>query len=361
MPLRSCVRGALAVAGLSLFACGSGNAGLNQTSITCSQGRTLLDGVCVSEQVADYVSCVRAQGAQLGAEKGQKLSAEVGTVGLRAGGAAELNETLQKKYAGSDQTMLAIVQACGAATGGLQPIAKTASGLSARWALDETSGTGVSDATGHGNTGVVRTWGPGTAVWVGGRIGGALKLDGSKDGGAWMEVDDAPSQHSSRAITMAGWFLLTKRDVGHPWRNLVTKTQHTGADWSGCANLPNCDDREYGAYVNADTRSLGIFAVTEDRYKNGGQTACDSSGGVVQYEKWHHFAGTVSPKSRAVRVFLDGAVLVTCPLSEAGLRRTSSKLFLAANWIGMVDDLRIYSDELTDSDIAELAKGKTPG
>jgi hypothetical protein len=105
------LRRLLAVASLVTLSCGAGNGGLNHTSVTCSQGRTLLDGVCVSEQIADYVSCVRAQGAQLGAEKGQKLSAEVGYGGVRAGGAAELNEALQKKYSGSDETMLAIVQA----------------------------------------------------------------------------------------------------------------------------------------------------------------------------------------------------------------------------------------------------------
>jgi hypothetical protein len=73
---------------------------LNQTSITCPAGRTLLDGVCVRENVADYVACVRAQGAQLGGSKQQQLSADVGTVGVRAGGSAEVKESLEKKYAG---------------------------------------------------------------------------------------------------------------------------------------------------------------------------------------------------------------------------------------------------------------------
>lgn len=94
--------------------CGATGPALNQTSVTCPAGRTLLDGVCVAEGVADYVACVRAQGAQLGGSKHQQLSAEVGTVGIRAGGAAEVSESLEKKYAASDAAMMEIVRRCSA-------------------------------------------------------------------------------------------------------------------------------------------------------------------------------------------------------------------------------------------------------
>lgn len=94
--------------------CGGASPNLNQTSITCPPNRTLLDGVCVAEAVADYVACVRAQGAQLGGEKGQKVSADVGTIGLHAGGAAEVRETLEKKYSVSDAATLEIIKTCSA-------------------------------------------------------------------------------------------------------------------------------------------------------------------------------------------------------------------------------------------------------
>ena len=92
-------------------------AGLNQTSITCPEGRTLLDGVCVSEAVADYVACVRAQGAQLEAAKNEEISAEAGYLGVRAGGAAELSERLEKKYTASDEAMMAIIAMCNKTAG----------------------------------------------------------------------------------------------------------------------------------------------------------------------------------------------------------------------------------------------------
>lgn len=337
-------------------ACGGGNAGLNQTSITCSQGRTLLDGVCVSEQVADYVSCVRAQGAQLGSERGQKLSADVGSLGVRAGGAAELNETLQKRYSVSDQAMLAIVQACGAATGQLAATAKPdAKTLAARWPFDEESGAGASDATGHGNTAQI----VGTGAWVAGRVGGALKLDGQSR----LDVPDSPTQHAPRAVTLTGWFLLARKDTGQPWRSLFIKTDPKGKNSWGCLDVgvpdPNpCDAREYGADVNVDNMQLDVYGVTEDHYQNGGVTWCATASGAVRYETWHHFAGVISPKSRAIRIFLDGALMTTCPLSEAGLRRTSSTMVIGSGWVGMLDDFRIYGDELSADDIAALAAAK---
>ncbi len=94
----------IAPAVVALPSCGGAGPILNQTSITCPAGRTLLDGVCVRETVADYVACVRAQGAQ--------LSADVGTVGVRASGSAEVKESLEKKYATTDTAALEIVRRC---------------------------------------------------------------------------------------------------------------------------------------------------------------------------------------------------------------------------------------------------------
>lgn len=109
------MRGEMALAGLVAVsaqltaACGPA---LNQTSVTCSPGRTLLDGVCVNEGVADYVACVRAQGAQLGGSRSQQISADAGFAGIRAGGAVEVSETLEKKYSVSADATLEIIREC---------------------------------------------------------------------------------------------------------------------------------------------------------------------------------------------------------------------------------------------------------
>ena len=84
---------------------------------TCSDGRTNLDGTCVNQEIADYVSCVRAQGTQFGTQKSHSISADVGYFGINASAAKEVSEKLEKKYTASDQTMLAIVNQCNKISG----------------------------------------------------------------------------------------------------------------------------------------------------------------------------------------------------------------------------------------------------
>jgi len=105
--------------GVMLVGCGGG-AGqpLDQASVTCPTGRTLLDGVCVNPAVADYVACVRAQGAQLGNARSTRLSADVGAVGVRAGAAHEVSDSLEKTYAASDSNVGEIIRTCNRLAGG---------------------------------------------------------------------------------------------------------------------------------------------------------------------------------------------------------------------------------------------------
>ena len=131
--IRPCMKGpsrSLGLPALSLaLGCGGSGQSLNQTSITCPAGRTLLDGVCVAEAVADYVACVRAQGAQLGGSKGERISADVGYLGVKAGAASEVSERLEKKYAVADAATLEIIRSCGGTSrvGGTAPAPQPAS------------------------------------------------------------------------------------------------------------------------------------------------------------------------------------------------------------------------------------------
>lgn len=94
---------------------------LNRVTVTCPTSRTLLDGVCVAEGVADYVGCVRAQGAQLDASKRERLAADIGYFQAKVGGSAELDENLQRKYSASDQAVLEIIRVCTAFVGATAP------------------------------------------------------------------------------------------------------------------------------------------------------------------------------------------------------------------------------------------------
>lgn len=79
----------------------------------CPKGSARLDGVCASEQVADYVACVRAQGARLGQEQSKRLSLEAGAAGAQAKAASEVSERLERQYSASEAATLEIIRACG--------------------------------------------------------------------------------------------------------------------------------------------------------------------------------------------------------------------------------------------------------
>lgn len=80
--------------------------------LPCPVARTHVDGICVSERVADYVACVRAQGASLSETDRKRLSLEATYVGATVGAAAASEETANKEYAVADPIVFEIVRSC---------------------------------------------------------------------------------------------------------------------------------------------------------------------------------------------------------------------------------------------------------
>lgn len=78
----------------------------------CPAGRTRLDSVCVREDIADYVACVRAQGAKLDEKASNKLSAEAGYAGANAKMSSDVSSSLERTYAASDANTLEIIRSC---------------------------------------------------------------------------------------------------------------------------------------------------------------------------------------------------------------------------------------------------------
>jgi hypothetical protein len=95
---------------LAVLGCGS-------STPECRAGRTHVDGVCVNERVADYVACVRAQGAHLDEEKRRKLDVEAAYAGARASVVSDARDSLEKKYSASDAAVMEIVKQCSTMVG----------------------------------------------------------------------------------------------------------------------------------------------------------------------------------------------------------------------------------------------------
>jgi hypothetical protein len=73
--------------------------GPNAATLRCAGGQTILDGTCVSTQVADFVVCIRSRGSvDLAGDRGQRMSAEAKSAGIGASTALEARESLAAKY-----------------------------------------------------------------------------------------------------------------------------------------------------------------------------------------------------------------------------------------------------------------------
>lgn len=131
---------------ISLYGCSAPSA---KDQVGCGNGRTILDGVCVAQDVADYVSCVRAQGVELGSEKSKSLRADAGAFGVSVSAANEVAEKLSKKYSASDKVMMVVIERCSTISGNYQ--SKVKSNLNERTDVPENGlmGAWKINANGH--------------------------------------------------------------------------------------------------------------------------------------------------------------------------------------------------------------------
>jgi len=132
----------------------------------------------VAQQVADYVACVRAQGAKLSHEEGTKLSADVGVAGTHAGAASEVSDRLQREYRASDANTREIILAC-------DSLARQAKGI----AGPDVSGEWQSTFENGGEAGTVISFVQDGSKIRGTYLGGA-RYDGTLEGrvlsGLWV-------------------------------------------------------------------------------------------------------------------------------------------------------------------------------
>jgi hypothetical protein len=78
-----------------------------------------------------------------------------------------------------------------------EPVTVTGSDLVAEWHFDEGSGNIVKDSSGNGNDGTIYG-----AAWAQGKLGKALRFDGSND---YVSVSDHPNLEFSPCITVEAW------------------------------------------------------------------------------------------------------------------------------------------------------------
>jgi hypothetical protein len=204
--------------------------------------------------------------------------------------------------------------------------------LVSRWRLDETTGTTASDSVGTNHGTLVN--GP---VWQpdGGRIGGALELDGSDD-----RVDlgtmDVPA---GDGITIALW--AKADDFGSSDARMISKAVDTSAE---------------GHHWMVSTFTGQALRV---RLKvDGATTTLVSPAGQIAAGEWLHVAATYD--GSMLRLYKDAGQIAATPLSGAVDTDPLVPVAIGSQpqggqpFDGLLDDVFVYNAALTPTELEFL-------
>ncbi|UCE46613.1 MAG: LamG domain-containing protein, partial [Phycisphaerales bacterium] len=204
--------------------------------------------------------------------------------------------------------------------------------LVAHWRLDETSGTIAHDSSGYGNDGTLN----GSPRWVAGKIGGALHFDGSSD---YVQIPFSESLrvHNQGDFTNAAWFKFDAVGIGRQVIFQQATLNGTGRSW---------------LQINPND----VFTT----WLGGAQIF---SGVSMQAEEWYHGAVVVTEGGVAdsIQLYVNGEPAGAA--AQGGIEDCEGGFFIGCQrniqWFmdGLIDDVRIYREELTPEDIQIVMEG----
>ncbi len=204
-------------------------------------------------------------------------------------------------------------------------------GLIAWWKLDEAEGDGVSDASGNGRGGTLA----GDPQWLpaGGKVGGALKLDGRDDYVETGYVNDLP------AWTVAAWVKSPAAPASTDPSGPVHREKNYQINWNHLVD-----------------EFRGATAVCVDGTWYG------AGFGHLQADTWYHLVGTYDGEN--LKAYKNG-VLVTdnadpsgAPDSEQETLKLGCHAAQRDGFEGTIDEVRLYNYALEQADVAALAGGQ---
>ena len=202
----------------------------------------------------------------------------------------------------------------------------------AHWKLDEDSGATANDTAGN-HHGLVSG-----GTWASGHIDGGLTFNGSSD---HVSVPDDDTLDLVDAFTLSAW---------------INNQQLNGYDLVFNKGDAGSDQNFYFGTVG-DEITFG--------FHNGGFQEFNTTTVNLQTGTWYHIAATFDNTSDEVRVYLDGAEVLSTtttisPIINAG------KLYIGKSqhgeyWNGTLDDLRIYDRILSPAEVTALSSDGDPG
>jgi len=198
------------------------------------------------------------------------------------------------------------------------------------WVFDEGTGTTVADVSGAGHDGV---FAEGTPQWVEGMFGMALSFDGSNK----VEIPDHPDFHLQDAVSMALWM---RPEAGQPSYAKPFIKQKSG---------------EYPYAIQYDSGGENIRATVNASARFDTSSTPNFAG------QWAHMCMTYD--GSAVILYKDGEEVgridATGALQQNDLSLSiGGRLGSGQNFIGTIDDVRLYSHALTVEEIQAVMIGE---
>lgn len=202
-------------------------------------------------------------------------------------------------------------------------------GLIGWWKFDETQGKTAKDSSGGNHNGTL----VGNAKWAHGRTGGAVALDGA---GSYVRIADKSAFDMGDQTTIACWVNI--HSVSADWMTIVAKGDNA---W----RLSTINqDKKFHFSVNDWNRTAGL---------NGSTT--------INADEWHHLAAVYN--GGVLQLYIDGKLDASQPWT-GGIGKNNSDVLIGENaqqsgrfFNGLIDDVRIYNQALSESEIKALAAG----
>jgi hypothetical protein len=196
------------------------------------------------------------------------------------------------------------------------------------WKFDEGTGDIAADSSGNGNDGTLN----GPVEWTTeGKIGGAMAFTGPYN---FVLVPSAPSLNPTQEITITAW-------INPSWtgNNRILQKSTEGSDTQYRLI------KEGGNNIRVHFPPISRFEVTNNIPPQG---------------EWTHLAATYD--GSAIKVYYNG-VVVGETAASGDMATTDGPLFIGNKWSqapagdefnGIMDDVRIYSRALSQSEIQKL-------
>jgi len=205
----------------------------------------------------------------------------------------------------------------------------------AAWLMEEGSGNAVVDFTGNHDDGVIT----GTAEWVDGRFGKALRFDGST---TYVQI---PFNTKFQVLNEGDGFTFAA------WIKTEVLASKRGNYIAGAQQMD----------LNGDGRTwMGLYDVADEAYCYLGNARTLGAPAVV--DEWYHFAVVITEEGDidTVQIYSNGKAerdlqnygVETC---EGDYLLGCHKAFNVVNfWEGLIDDVVLISKPLTESELSEL-------